>query len=423
MKAGFYEIDITPPLGCDIPGYYRRRPATGVLHPLFVKACALEQNRTTTLLIVLDSVDIPCELYEAIVTHITERHGIPAECITVDATHTHLGIPVGDGVALPDPEFLRVVLERTLDCAARALAALEPVTLLYAETEVHGISFVRNYHIRDGSIQTNPFHLGDDVLEPYCDIDPHFPMLFAKRGDGSLAGALFSFPCHQDCIGGDKYSGDYSCYLSDSLKESFGEDFVSIYITGASGDINHLNPAGQESGEAHARMMGETLAEAVRASLPKAEPLACEALWGRLSWVELPVRRAMPEDIERARAMIEHPEGHRPFDVIMQKNLLAFEAMDLHSLRVPVQVLGIGDVLLYALPGEIYHAFGERLRENTLSGRSLVASNCNGTFGYIPTPELFGTDIYESKLCRGSCLTENAGDVICTLAEGMRNEH
>ncbi len=420
MKAGFYEIDITPPLGSDIPGYYRNRPSTGVLHPLLVKACALEQNGTTTLLIVLDSVDVKCEMYDQIATQITAAHGIPAECITVDATHTHLGIPVGDSVSIPNPEFIQIVIERAIDCAARALAALEPAELFYAEAEVRGISFVRNYRIKDGTIQTNPFHLGDKVLAPYSDIDPHFPMLVAKRPDGTPIGGIFSFACHQDCVGGDMYSGDYSCYLSDSLKESFGEGFVSVYIPGASGDINHVNPANPVSGEDHAKMMGKTLADAARASLADAKPMKVDSLWGRITWVDLAVRRATPEDIANAKDMIAHPEGHREFDVIMQENLLKYEKLDMHSMHVPVQVVGIGDVLLYALPGEVYHAFGERLREGTPSGRSLVATNCNGYYGYIPTEDLFGTEIYEIRLCRGSCLPENAGDIVCTLAEGLR---
>ena len=44
MRCGFYETEITPPLGTTIFGYYGRRVNVGVKHKLFAKACVLEQD-------------------------------------------------------------------------------------------------------------------------------------------------------------------------------------------------------------------------------------------------------------------------------------------------------------------------------------------------------------------------------------------
>ena len=38
MRAGFYETEITPPLGCDIPGYYINRFTQDVKDELYVRA-------------------------------------------------------------------------------------------------------------------------------------------------------------------------------------------------------------------------------------------------------------------------------------------------------------------------------------------------------------------------------------------------
>ena len=38
MRVGFYECDITPPLGCNMPGYYRANPATDVLERIYADA-------------------------------------------------------------------------------------------------------------------------------------------------------------------------------------------------------------------------------------------------------------------------------------------------------------------------------------------------------------------------------------------------
>src|SRR4026208_914639 len=43
-KVGIATLDITPPLGCSLAGYYHERRADGILDPLFSKAIVLEQD-------------------------------------------------------------------------------------------------------------------------------------------------------------------------------------------------------------------------------------------------------------------------------------------------------------------------------------------------------------------------------------------
>ena len=42
MLCGLYELDITPPLGVNIPGYFQARPACGIRDNLYARAMALE---------------------------------------------------------------------------------------------------------------------------------------------------------------------------------------------------------------------------------------------------------------------------------------------------------------------------------------------------------------------------------------------
>ena len=44
LQCGFYEKEITPPLGSDIPGYFMKRPSTGVLDRLYAKAFAVSDG-------------------------------------------------------------------------------------------------------------------------------------------------------------------------------------------------------------------------------------------------------------------------------------------------------------------------------------------------------------------------------------------
>jgi len=42
MLCGLYELDITPPLGVNIPGYFESRPAEGIRDNLYARALACE---------------------------------------------------------------------------------------------------------------------------------------------------------------------------------------------------------------------------------------------------------------------------------------------------------------------------------------------------------------------------------------------
>ena len=52
--AGFARLDITPPLGIPLTGYYRSRYADGVLDPLEINALAVSDGEKKAVLLRLD---------------------------------------------------------------------------------------------------------------------------------------------------------------------------------------------------------------------------------------------------------------------------------------------------------------------------------------------------------------------------------
>ena len=85
----------------------------------------------------------------------------------------------------------------------------------------------------------------------------------------------------------------------------------------------------------------------------------------------------------------------------------------------PVQILRIGEVWFFALPGEVYHVFGQRIRA-AIPGEKWLITELSGTeSSYMPVPEVFGTDVYPEKLSDGSFLEPAAGDKIVAAATAM----
>jgi len=202
---------------------------------------------------------------------------------------------------------------------------------------------------------------------------------------------------------------------------------VSIYIAGASGDINHINPiAGFVSDY---RMMGRILAaEATRIIEQDHTPVAGDSVQCRKEDILCAYRRATPDEIAKAEhiAAARQADPHSMLGSLMSELLLDYEKkMDKQGLKsgaLPIQVMSVGELLIFALPGELYHQFGEKIKQNCPGRKCLIASLSNGAFGYIPVPELFGTCAYPVQLCEGSFWEPSAGNAITDRAIALANE-
>ena len=58
IKAGFARLDVTPPLGADLSGYFYIRHAKGVRDPLDLNAVAVSNGTDTVILMAIDFIGI-----------------------------------------------------------------------------------------------------------------------------------------------------------------------------------------------------------------------------------------------------------------------------------------------------------------------------------------------------------------------------
>ena len=425
LQCGFYEKEITPPLGADIPGYFMKRPSTGVLDRLYAKAFAVSDGTTSAVLIEIDAVELPVKNRDAITAHIHAMTGLAPEHVAVCATHTHYGIPAGEPFGSEeDVPFMTEFCRLAADCAALALRQIQPCTLSFGVGSVDGMSFNRDYLMADGSVRTNPSDVPvSEIVRHYAENDPELPVLYAANADGQPLGALIGFACHQDCIGGTQYSGDFSSELSRRLKARYGADFVSVYLAAPSGDINHLDFMTGHATDY--RELGCILAaEAAHVIASAAQPVAYARVQTQMQRIRCRYRRADAETLRRAEQIAAGgpDNGHNMLGTLQAELLVAYErkatAAHWYEGELPVQVFLIGDLPVFIMPGELYHQFGHTLKD-ACGGRCLIATLSNGFFGYIPVPELFGTDVYPVQLCEGSMWQPEAGAMLTDCAIKM----
>lgn len=427
MRAAFYECDITPPLGGMMWGHYHDVRGMEVHDRLYAKAVVVEDEGEVAAIVVVDTCALPPDMHEAVTKRVQEFTGITPDRVCITSNHTHSGAPVSSDPAndcFADPTYKDVFLRLCADAITLAYRRLAPVEALYGSTEVYGIAFNRNFVLKDGRIVTHG-RGRTDIDHPFGGTDPELPVLMFYR-DGKPVGAIISYACHQCCLGSlykenPGYSGDYASELSHALKEQYGKDFVSLFILGTCGDINHVNPDASVPVEPdHYRKMGRILADGVARAMENAQPVPGGV--GAIKEVVEIQRR--PSDNQ---SVMQQMQKRMQWDTNFMKirNMMFYNAANTAtSTKLYVQGIRIGDVCISALPGEVYVAFGKGIKEGSPFKRNMVIENSNSYCGYIPTKEAFceNSDLYEITLCMHSCHVPEAGDMLQEKALEIANK-
>src|SRR5437016_1958097 len=91
LKAGVAVVDITPPPGYRMAGYYSERRNAGTHDPLLAKAVVFQQGDVRAALVECDIVSMPAAVSSEARGRAEKSTGIPARQISVAATHSQPG--------------------------------------------------------------------------------------------------------------------------------------------------------------------------------------------------------------------------------------------------------------------------------------------------------------------------------------------
>lgn len=410
LSVGLAEIEITPPLGYRMDGYFAERLSTGTKDPLKAKALVFQQGTTKMALVVADLIGVPQDLTTEVRTLAAQKTGIPAANIAITATHTHTG-PMFSGprarlfseqaaaksgtdplVSLNYPERLR---DRLVEVIVAAAAGLSPAALEFVRATEDRVSFNRRFHMKDGTVRFNPGALNPDIVRAAGPTDPDLPFVLITK-DGKPVGSLTVFALHLDTVGGGtEYSADYPGHLEHELRREFGEGFISVFGLGTCGDINHLDVSGRRRFQS--RLIGQQLAVNVLSARPRM-PLATPSLGAASAAVALPLRTVSDTQVASARAS-RSKVGTSALPFLTQVDIVA--TLDLASrgpsLDAEVQVFRLHpDLAIVLLPGEVFADLGLAIKQASPFTHTLVIELSNDNPAYIPTEKAFKEGSYET---------------------------
>lgn len=440
FEFGFYEKEITPPLGSGIPGYFNIRRSCDVLDRLYARAAVVKSGEERIAILSIDGLHPKSDICNDIAKRITEYTGIERENIMIAFTHSHTAIPFRfEGIAFGDDEivadsikgYIDVFSRLVADCVTLANLRLKKASAYFGKGEVHGISFCRDYYMKNGTPQTNPPRTSSEIIRPVTESDKELPILMIKDEMNNPMGAIVGFACHADCVSGEKLTGDYVSILAKELKKAYGEDFVTIFLLGCSGDVNHFDVSKKEDSDDHYVKMGKKIATEAIQTMKNAVALKKAEISSRLEYITIDRVEVEKEKIEDARntiATVKEKKGVKisadntdpeQYKLAMAKRLVNFIDSTPEAFDVPVQCIQIGEFTIYGFNSEIFTEFGKIVKKGDGTGINLVATLCNEAFGYVPTRDMFYDTIYESR--PGSCrLDKEAGYIMAEKLISMK---
>ena len=431
LQVGFSRVDVTPPLGIPISGYYKRRDTEGVLDPLEVNAIALQVEDTKVILLSFDNCHIPTKECTIIRQYISEVSGIPYDAIFIHSTHNHTSPYMlseaseasvyGEKQGALLLEYFQFVKRRMADATVMALADCQPAKMGWKVGEAPNIAFVRRFRMVDGKIRTNPGVGNPDILHPIGDVDERVNVLRFDRENDTVV--LVNFGNHPDVVGGNLASCDWPGFLRRRVEKSL-DNVKCIFFNGAQGDVNHVNVKATDGdfndmfndfddvarGYGHARHMGNVMAGAVLQIYDKVNYVDVDSLCYIQTMAKMPSNMPKPEDIPLAREYNRlHNEG--------RDDLIPFEGMELttvvaeaarmiklengpESFDMGLGALALGNIAFVSIPGEPFTGIGRGLK--LAEGWTMVLPMCltNGSDGYFPMKEAYDEGGYEARSSR-----------------------
>ena len=434
FKLGAAKTGMTPPKGSIIGDSYGIRVSEGVHDELYIKTLVFEQAGQRVAFITLDVISLPHLLVMTSRALIHKQTGIAVNNIILNATHLHAGPQmnplfwdvVGGSAKLKSQEYTHKMPELILESVESAISKIQPVHVSIGNVQETSISFNRRFLMKDGTFKTNPGKLNPNIVRPAGPIDPSLSMVYFESLDKKPVAILVNFALHVAVVGGNNFSSDFPGVMSNLIGKAKGEEVVTVFTNGTSGNINHIDVSNsnQLSGFDESQRFGTILADRVLNALNSLRPIPITSLKATIQAVNLPVFKVV-EQLEMiwAKDVISKfgkPKGSGFADVVSAWRILDLVkyqggldtrhnstttvplTVDGSALESEVSVIAFGDQMaLVGFPGDAFVELGLGIKLNSPFPFTIVSEQSgNGTLSYIPNKKAFPEGQYEVNSAR-----------------------
>lgn len=425
FKAGYASVNINPPLGIGIYGYYVPRFAKGFLDDLEAAALTLSLGEKDVVLLSVDHGGIDRDILEKYCEDIEKATGIKKENIFISASHTHTGplLKVTDMFEAdeePVNNYVRFLGERLIDAVKLSLEDLKPAKMGYAVgTAPDKVAYIRRYKMKDGTTMTCPPIDDPNIDHPIGELDQRVNVLrFDQIGGESIV--LVNYGLHADTIGGELISSDWPGWMRKTIEKAL-EGTKCMFFAGAEGDVGSTNvhPSGGDMNDTcisfdnemkspgMARFVGRALAGTVLQVYDKVTYTEVDKLDIMHRIAVIPANVPRKEDLPIAHKYKELHDAGRDEDIpftAMELTTVVAEALRMckmengpESYKLDLTGVRIGEVALLGIPGEPFTDIGVGIKESEGYSMIMPCALTNGNEGYFPMKSAYDEGGYEAR--------------------------
>lgn len=425
FKVGFSKVNINPPLGIGVAGYYIPRYAKGFLDDLEIRTLALSCKGKKILLISVAVCGINKELVLQYSDKIEKATGINKENIFISATHTHTGGLISHSVPFESDDdvidrYIDFVGERMADSAKMALDDLKIAKMGYIVGYAPDrVAYIRRYKMKDGSTMTCPPIDDPNIDHPIGTLDQRVNVLRFDREEGCSV-VLVNYGLHADTINGEMLSSDWPGHMYKTLEKAL-DGTESIFFNGAEGDVGSTNvhPSDGDMNDTEisfdnemkspgmARFVGRALAGTVLQVYDKVKYVDVDKINILHKDILVPANLPKPEELPLARKYKELHDAGRDDEIpytAMELTTVVAEAIRMCAMEnspkeftLGLTGVQIGEVALVGIPGEPFTDIGVGIKEAEGWGLILPCALTNGNAGYFPMKSAYDEGGYEAR--------------------------
>lgn len=409
LQVGFARLDITPPLGTLVEGYFFERRMTGVLDPLYVNAVAVRDGEKTAVIMSCDLIALPSSAVKEWTPQIAAAAGVEEDAVFIACTHTHTGPVIAGGHANyeSDPQYDAWFARRLRDAAVMAVNDCTDVEQMLAyEGDCKNTTFVRRFKMRGGYYQTWGERSDPNMLDWASPVDESLRLVRIIRTNAEEI-VLVNFQGHPDCVSGTLISADYPGFLVRKV-EARRPNTKCVFFDGAEGNLV-MEDWRYESVPAKkyvaARVAGRKLADFVLEHMDEATELKGDGVVFGQEWVSCKTKFD-PSRVPEAKRIIDiHENGDEEAEIgpdwiatpliADAYKIVKLDAEQLEYMELRLSAVSFGGLAFLGITGEPFCELGKYIRDNAPYPVTFVCSETNGSGDYFPTAEAYEQGGYE----------------------------
>jgi hypothetical protein len=413
MRAGFAELDITPPLGTEKVGWMKTIIPTRVMDPICGRAAIFESGKERIAFIQLDTLSIRASMTRDIRVACAARHGFPGTNIMISCTHNHSAQGVSR-VGQTESHFQsgESFLEKIVELFGKALANRQTAEIGFGRALNWSLAKNRRVVMRSGEVRTQETFNNPDALYIEGPVDPEVVVLAARDTQGNLLGLLANYACHPTHFGGDEvFTAGWPGRFAAEMKARGCP--VPLFINGALGNTIHGDPSNGGYSPSMEEC-GKMLADSVSDALNTITFRKTVKLGSATKHIQLPYRKITKDEIRGTAFGAQRFIDPKIYDNSMKALTAEIKKCGTHPAEV--QAFFIDDHAFVSIPAEYFVEFGLRIKAETYPTRTAVVGLANGMVGYVPTRDAFTRGGYETTFGFGSKMGHEAGDILANAA-------